>query len=80
MRQQRVEIEDRAARIVDHNRARAQQAEFGVIEQTPGLRRQRRMDRQGVRLPQQLLEACGAVDAKRQLDTVRQIGVVDRES
>ena len=74
MRQQRIEIEDWAARVVDYDRARAQQPELGMAEQTPGLGRQRCMDRQGVRLAQQLLEARGAVDAERQLDTVRQIG------
>ena len=47
-----------------------------MAEQTPGLRRQRRMDRQGVGLPQQFLEARGAVDAERQFDTVRQVGIV----
>ena len=80
MRQQRIEIEDGAARVVDDDRSRAQQAKLGMTEQTSGLRGQRCMDRQCVRLAQQLFEACGAVDAKRQLDTVRQIGVVDRES
>ena len=80
MRQQRIEIEDRSARIVNHNRARPQQAELGMAEQTPGLGRQRRMDRQSVGLPQQFLETRGAVDAERQFDPVRQIGIVEQNA
>ena len=38
------------------------------------------MDRQGVGLPQQFLEARGAVDAKRQLDTVRQIRIIEHDA
>jgi hypothetical protein len=38
------------------------------------------MDRQSVGLPQQLLEARGPVDAERQFDTVRQIGIVEQNA
>src|SRR6266404_5866429 len=51
-----------------------------MAEQTPGLRRQRRMDRQGVGLAQQFLEARGAVNAERQFDTVRQVGIVEHDA
>ena len=46
----------------------------------PMIRRQRRMDRQGVGLPQQFLQARGAVDAERQFDTVRQVGIVEHDT
>ena len=51
-----------------------------MAEQTPGLRRQWRMDRQGVGLPQQFLEARGAVDAERQFYTVRQVRIVEYDA
>jgi hypothetical protein len=35
------------------------------------------MDRQDVGLAQQFLEARGTVDAERQFDTVRQVGIVE---
>jgi hypothetical protein len=62
------------------DRARPQKAELGMAEQSPGLRRQPRVDRQRVGLPQQFLEARGAVDAERQFDTVRQIGIVEHDA
>ena len=80
MRQQPIEIQDRAARVVDYDRARAKQSELSLTEQIPGLRRQRCMDRQGVGLPQQFLQARGAVDAERQFDTVRQVGIVEHDT
>ena len=51
-----------------------------MAEQTPGFRRQRRMDRQGVGLAQQFLEARGAVNAERQFDAVRQVGIVEDDA
>ena len=57
--QERIEIDDRPARGVDHHRACGQQSEPGMAEHTPGFGRQGGVDRQSVGLPQQILEAGG---------------------
>ncbi len=45
----------------------------------PGFRGQRRVDRQGVGLAQQVFEAGRAGDAERELGAVRQMGVVEHD-
>ena len=61
---ERVEVEDRAARVVDDDGAPRQQRELFVAEEPLGLDGQRAMDRERVGLAQQVFERRGALDAE----------------